>query len=51
MVSCKVTTIENVDNRKIGGVGVILEVTGGVGVSAVYWGLAGTVGTQGSEGV
>ena len=41
MVSCKVTTIENDDNRKLGSVGVlgaIMGVTGGVGVSEVYWG-------------
>ena len=33
MVSCKVTTIENDDNRKLGGVGMlraIMGVTGGV---------------------
>ena len=53
MVSCKVTTIKNDDNRKLGGVGVLgpLWVTGDVGVSGVYWGLAGTVGTQAPEGV
>ena len=48
MVSCKVTTIENDNNRKLGGVGAIMGVTG---VSGVYWELAGTVGTPGPEGV
>ena len=28
----------------------VLGASGGVGVSMVYWGLAGTLGTQGPEG-
>ena len=44
-VSCKVTTIENDDNRKLGGVGVlvaIMGVTGGVGgVKGVFRGWQG----------
>ena len=49
-ISCKVTTIEHDDNRKLGceGVGAIIGVTG---VSGVYWGLAGTLGIKGPEGV
>ena len=30
MVSCKMTTIEHDNNRKLGGVGAIMGVTGGV---------------------
>ena len=53
MVSCKVTTIENDDNIKLGGVGVFRAIIGMTRCSRcqVYWGLAGTVGTQGPEGV
>ena len=54
MVSYKVMTIENQKGyrwhkevlgapRDVGGIG-------GVGVSGEYWGLAGSVGTQGPEG-
>ena len=53
-VSCTVTTIENQEYRwhqghweLPAGVGM----SGGVGVPRVYWGLAGTVGTQVLEGV
>ena len=39
-VSCKVTTIENGDNRKLVGIGCwgSFGDDGGVGVSGVYWG-------------
>ena len=53
MVSCKVTTIENDDNRKLGGIGVWGHYGGdGVyGCQGCIGVLAGTVGTQGPEGV
>ena len=33
----------------LGGAGSCLGASGGVGVSGVYWGLAGTLDTQGPE--
>ena len=43
-VSCKVTSIENDDNRKLGGVGLL-------GCQGYIGGLTETVGTQGPEGI
>ena len=58
IVRCKVMTIKTQKGYRwyeghwglLDGVGRLLEGIRGKGVSGVYWGLAGSVGTQGTEG-
>ena len=54
-VSCKMTTIENDDNRKLGGVGVLEAIIGGDrgcrGCQGCIEGMERTLGNQGPEGV